>query len=125
MNIRNLRKRLDLINSEGPILALYETPTNELLLGAMLNNGGEVVYFGTNHENLFHFLLSEITLHELYNLNPDEMVYLSGKRKITSHLKLEFIDRLQCGNILYCDLPKGMGSPQSINWLLEHRGNKK
>lgn len=96
-DIRNLKKCGELINCEGQVLVLRKQ-REQLYLESLLKNGSGYVYFPVSKDNLLMYLDKKITLHELYETNPEPLVIFKVSREeAKSYLKQEFTGKLQRG----------------------------
>jgi len=65
----DLNKQLDLINSEGTILGLYHSTTNEIFLSSLMSDSDETIYFKVDDHEIRMYVNGYITLQELYNFS--------------------------------------------------------
>ncbi|WP_323027545.1 hypothetical protein [Gelidibacter japonicus] len=107
---RNLKKELDILNSEGTILGLYNDPKNNLFLGAFLKDGTGTVYFSVDIDSLKNYLQSKINLFDLYKTSDSFLIKHKFKKEVKTYLKEDFLDSLQCGTDFYKDIPESMKS---------------
>jgi len=108
INLKDIEKELDILNSEGTILCLYKDSLNNLYLKSFLKNGSGNVFFSVSINYLKDYLNSKITLRELYNNSKFFLVKFIFRNENKTYLKEEFIDSLQCGSDYYKDIPESM-----------------
>ena len=104
----NLKKHLDLINSEGTILGLYHSIDNEIFVSSLMNDSDETIYFKVDDHELRMYVNGYITLQELYNFsNNFFIVTKSGKVKKT-YLFEQYECSLKFGNLVYDEISRKM-----------------
>ena len=97
----NLKKQLDLINSEGTILGLYHSTNGEIFLSSLMDDTEETIYFKVDDHETKMYVNGYITLQELYNFsNNFFIVTKSGKVKKT-YLFKQYECSLKFGNLTY------------------------
>lgn len=109
-DINKLKKIDDILNSEGTILGLYQF-NNQLFLGSFLSDKTGMVYYSTTREILNHYLDSEITLGQVYLDSEDFIVYRKFRNDTVAYLKQDLVDKIQCGDKYYNELPDGLKNP--------------
>src|SRR5215471_12470981 len=97
IDIRNLQKIGDILNSEGSILGLYKR-AEAFFLGSFLADGTGTVYYSTTREKLQQYFHSQVTLQQLYQESDDYFVTKRIRREDSLFLKADFLNRLQCGD---------------------------
>lgn len=104
----NLKKQLDLINSEGTILGLYHSIDNEIFVSSLMNDSDETIYFKVDDHEIRMYVNGYITLQELYNFsNNFFIVTKSGKVKKT-YLFEQYECSLKFGNLCYDEISREM-----------------
>jgi len=109
---RNLKKELDILNSEGTILGLYSDPKNNLFLGSFLKDGTGTVFYSVDLDLLKSFSQSEMILSDLYIKSKSFLIKHKFRKEVKTYLKEDFLDSLQCGADFYKDIPESMKSEE-------------
>jgi len=107
-----MKKVLEILNSEGPILALFEKQQGEYVLGSFLEDGSGTLYYGITIEMLRRYIKSEVTLNDIFDLSEDFIVELKGRKQKALFIKEDFKGRLQRGSSYYKDIGDGMKSKE-------------
>ena len=103
IDINKLKKKCEILNSEGTILALYKCD-DHLYLSSYLKDKSGYIYFKTSAASLRSYINSESTLNLLYSESDDFLVIKSFRKESDIYLKSDFIEALQFGEILYSNI---------------------
>ena len=112
---RNLKKELDIINSEGCILGLYYDKKNNPHFGSFLKDGTGTVFYSVTELQIKDYLKSKLTLIELFANSQTFLIKHKFRNEIKTYLKEDFSDMLQCGSDYYKDIPVSMKSGKIEN----------
>lgn len=112
IELKELQKKSDILNSEGSILGLFTDSKNNLYLGSFLKDGSGIIYYSVKSNILKDYLQSKLTLSELYNMSQSFLVKHKFREKVKTYLKEDFIDLLQYGANFYKDLSDSMKSKE-------------
>lgn len=110
IDLKTLNRELDIINSEGPILALYESPNKTPYLKSRLTNGEGYIYFIVDEDLLNKYANSEITLDSLYESSPNSKVIFQNSNSAKEFSKSDYLGKLVLGGAVLSNLTEGMVS---------------
>lgn len=110
IKINSLKRELDIINSEGPILSLLTSNDNTAFLKSRLHDGSGYVCFAVNESSLKSYALSEVTLDELYQSSPDSNVVIENSDSTSEVPKITYVGNLTYGDALVNQLSEGLVS---------------
>ena len=108
VEINQLKKVDDILNSEGTILGLYEQKTGNLFLSSYLKDGSGEIYYSTDKETLKKYFNSEMTLKQVYLESSDSLVTRKFRKETETFIKQELTDLIQCGDNLFSEISKSM-----------------
>lgn len=117
ININELKKKGELLNSEGPILTIYHNK-KDYYLGSHVSDGTGTIYYHVGIDNLKKYLQSNITLKELYLLSENVLVVNKFRNIETIHTKEDFVDRVQCGESYFNKFGDDMANISLANQIL-------
>ena len=107
---RNLKNKIEILNFEGVVLAVYtHKETGRLFLANHTDNLG-IVYFEVNNEDIVEYINSKITINEIYSKYNKPLVY-TKKRGIKIYHTLSVKPSFTFGEKLYrqiCDSGKNI-----------------
>ena len=109
---RNLKKELDILNSEGCILGLYYDKKNNPHFGSILKEGSGTIFYSVSEIQIMDYLKSKLTLVELFANSKSFLIKHKFRNEIKTYLKEDFLDMIQCGKDLYKDIPNSMKSKE-------------
>jgi hypothetical protein len=109
IEVNKLNKKGELLNSEGPILTVYENK-NDYYLASHVSDGSGTIFYSVELDNLKKYLRSEITLKELYLLSADVLILNKFRDVETVHTKEDFVNRIQCGAKLFREFSDDMAN---------------
>ncbi|MES2811391.1 MAG: hypothetical protein V4670_02870 [Bacteroidota bacterium] len=106
-----MKKIYTIIECEGRILTLDFKSINNMKLTSFLNNGTGKVTYETHINDIMMYFKSKITLQELVeNSSSEKFGFFEFESKTTTLVnKKTVINNINCGELLFCDLPSGMG----------------
>jgi len=110
INLSELIKEADILNSEGCILGLYKTKERNYYLSSFLSDGTGNVFYSVNLKQLKGYLNSKFTLADLYIKSTSILVKKKNRELEQTFFKNDFIDKIQTGNKRYNTLPSSMKS---------------
>ena len=108
IEINQLKKVDDILNSEGTILGLYEHKSGNLFLSSYLKDGSGEIYYSTDKETLKKYFNSEMTIKQVYLESEDFLVSRKFRRETETFLKEDLTELLQCGDNLFSEITNSM-----------------
>lgn len=108
IEINDLKKITDLINSEGTILGLLKDKKSKLFLCSFLKNSEGTVYYSTTKKMLNDYLLGKLKTKELFLKSNSFLVTVKNKNSSKVYIKESIAAEIQCSEIYYTELPKSM-----------------
>lgn len=108
IEINQLKKIIDLINSEGTILGLLKDKKSKLYLCSFLINGEGTVYYSTTKKTLNDYLLGKLKTKELFLKSNSFLVTIKNKNNSKVYIKENIGAKIQCSEKYYTELPKSM-----------------
>ena len=109
-NVNTTDKKLDILNSEGAILALYSKKEEPFILEALLSQNRGRVLFSIGQNALKDYANSRVTLNELFMQSEDVLVILVDKKENKLTFKENVQGKLIFGNQFYREIATGMKS---------------
>ena len=114
IEIDQLLKVGDILNSEGTILGLFKKKSGNLFLSSYLKDGSGEIFYSTDKETLKKYFNSFIKLKEVYLKSNDFIVTRKFRNETTSFIKLDFVNMIQCGDSLFSENPKTMRNDKLV-----------
>ena len=108
VEINQLNKVGDILNSEGTILGLYEQESGNLFLSSYLKGGTGEVYYSTDKETLKKYFNSEMKLKQVYLESSDSLVTRKFRKETETFIKEDLTDLIQCGDNLFSEISNSM-----------------
>lgn len=105
--IKNLKKVVDVLNSEGTILGLYKL-NDEWYLASHLQGVDGNVYYTVQRDRFYDYLNGELTLRELYLESEDLIVTMKRREGNVSCPKEDLAGNINCGDSYYPTLSSGL-----------------
>lgn len=119
IEIDKLYKVGDILNSEGMILGLFKSNSEDVYLCSHLSDGSGNIYYSIKKEFLIKYFNSEITLSEVY-LNSDDFIVKKKMRNVTTqYLKQDLVELIQLGNKFYEEISDGMKDENIIKDIIK------
>jgi hypothetical protein len=119
VEINQLKKVDDILNSEGTILGLYKQKNGNLFLSSYLKDGSGDVFYSTDKEILKKYFNAEMTLKQVYLESDDFLVSRKFRSETATFLKDDFNDRIQCGDSLFSELSRDMRNDKLASEFLD------
>lgn len=116
IEIDQLIKIGDIINSEGMILGLFKKNSGEIILCSHLNDASGEIYYSSKKSNLKKYFNSEFNLQQVYLESDDFIITLKFRKEIKSFLKEDMVERLTFGKKFYFQIPESMKNASIENW---------
>ena len=114
IEINQLLKFGDILNSEGTILGLYKKKSGDLFLSSYLKDGSGEIFYATDRETLKKYFDCVIKLKEVYLNSNDFIVTRKFRNETTSFIKLDFVNMIQCGDNLFLENSKSMRNDKLV-----------
>lgn len=111
----NLKKKLDLINSEGTILGLYLSKNNEYFLGSSITDSNETIYFKVSDHELRMYVNGHITLHELYGFSDNFFIVTKSGSVEKTYIFDQYKCSLTFGSLCYDEIQKDMKPTRGLD----------
>jgi hypothetical protein len=108
IEINQLTKVGDILNSEGMILGLYKSQGGDMFLASRLTDGNGDVYYTTKKDVLIKYFNSEINLREVYISSDDFFVSKKLREETRQYLKNDLVEFIQMGEKFYNTIAIGM-----------------
>jgi hypothetical protein len=108
IEINQLQKVGDILNSEGTILGLFIQKSGNLFLSSYLKDGSGEIYYSTNKEILKKYFNSEMKLKQVYLNSNDLIVTRKFRNETTYYIKQDFACMIQCGDNLFSEISNSM-----------------
>lgn len=108
INIKNLTKVGDILNSEGMILGLFKNDSGDMFLSSHLTDGSGDVYYTSKKDVLIKYLKSEINLREVYISSDDFFVLKKLREETKQYLKNDLVEFIQMVDKFYNTITVGM-----------------
>jgi hypothetical protein len=108
IEINQLQKVGDILNSEGTILGLFKQKSGNLFLSSYLKDGSGEIYYSTDKETLKKYFNSVIKLKQVYLDSNDFVVTRKFRNETTSFIKQDLADMIQCGDNLFSEISNSM-----------------
>lgn len=108
IEINQLQKVGDILNSEGTILGLFKQKSGNLCLSSYLKDGSGEIYYSTDKETLKKYFNSEISLKQVYIESEDFLVSRKFRKETETFIKEDLTDLLQCGDNLFSEISNSM-----------------
>lgn len=108
----NLKRTIDILNSEGCILGLNTDNNGNLYLSSYLKDGSGYVFYSTTESQLKQFLQSKTTIEQIYSASADFSIKYKSRSEVVTSLKEDYQSKLMLGLKYYHDLPNSMKSTE-------------
>ena len=108
VEINQLKKVDDILNSEGTILRLYAQESGNLFLSSYLKDGSGEIYYSTDKETLKKYFNSEMTLKQVYLESSDSLVTRKFRKETETFIKEDLTDLILCGDSLFSEISSDM-----------------
>ena len=115
---RNLKKKDVLLQSEGPLLSVYENPVGELYFSAYLSKSGGYVFFPVTDVQFRGYLNSELTIKDIYNSIDSLLIKRQFRKEVETFIKDGLEAEINFRNDLLKDLTDGMKNLKAIEKYL-------
>lgn len=107
-NLKALKKKIDLINSEGSILSVHLDPKGNLIIKALISFSYEEVYFKVNLQDLKMYVSSFINLNDLYESRDSFFLITKKEHDIKTYISKNFECELFYGNLFYDEISESL-----------------
>jgi len=118
IEINQLIKVGDIINSEGMILGLFNNKSGEPFLCSYLKDGSGEIYYSSKKEILKKYFNSEINLHQVYLESDDFIITRKFRKEITTFLKQDLVEMIKFGDKYYLEISESMRNDSIAKNLL-------
>lgn len=108
VEINQLQKVGDILNSEGTILGLFKQQTGDLFLSSYLKDGSGEIYYSTDKETLKKYFNSDISLKQVYLDSNDIIVKRKFRSEAKSFIKQDLADMIQCGDNFFSEITNSL-----------------
>lgn len=108
VEINQLKKVDDILNSEGTILGLYQHKSGNLFLSSYLKDRSGEIYYSTDKETLKKYFNSEMKLKQVYLESSDFLVTRKLGKETETFIKEDLTDLILCGDSLFSEISKDM-----------------
>ena len=105
------QKKIDLINSEEPILCILLDPKDNILIMGLIEKTLEEVYFNVNIGDVKMYVSSYITLNDLFHSRDCYFLKTKNAGEIKTYLSKDYECKLSFGNHFYDEI-SGSLKPQ-------------
>lgn len=112
INLQRLKKKIDLINSEGPILSILLDPKGNIVIMGLINKTLEEVYFYVNVGDLNMYVSSYIKLNDLFHSRESFFIKTKRADEIKTYLSKDYQCELSFGDKHYDEISESL-KPQS------------
>ena len=112
INPRRLKKKIDLINSEGAILSILLDPKDNVIIMGLIEKTLEEVYFNVNTGDVNMYVSSYITLNDLFHSRVSFFVKTKKAGEIKTYLSKDYECELSFGNLYYDEISESL-KPQN------------
>lgn len=111
INPLRLKKKIDLINSEGAILSILLDPKDNIIIMGLIEKTLEEVYFNVNIGDVKMYVSSYITLNDLFHSRDCYFLKTKNAGEIKTYLSKDYECELSFGNHFYDEI-SGSLKPQ-------------
>jgi hypothetical protein len=108
IELNDLKRKIDLINSEGPLLSLFFDSKKNLILEGKSSETKESIFFKANIQDIKMYINSFISLNDLFNSRTCFVLKEKNENKVKSYLSKEYSCSLLFGNLFYDEIEKSM-----------------
>jgi len=112
INLRRLKKKIDLINSEGTILSILLDPKDNIVIMGLIENTLEEVYFNVNIGDIKMYVSSYITLNDLFHSRDCYFLKTKNAGEIKTYFSEDYKCELSFGNHFYDNISESL-KPQN------------
>lgn len=115
-----MKKLVDIINSEGTILGLYQSSSSskEFYFGSILKDGSGRIFYRVTKKMIKDYHESNITLISVLDKSPDLVVENRFREKSLSYLKDDVKHLIQSGGKFYEEINENMKSKEFSDWIV-------
>lgn len=106
--MKNLKKILDLINSEGTILGLHISQNKKYFIGSKSKDSLETIYFNVTDHELKMYVNGHITLHELYGFSDNYFIVTKTGDEEKTYIFDQYSCNLTFGDLCYDQINNDM-----------------
>ena len=119
IEINQLTKVGDILNSEGMILGLFKNNSGDMFLSSHLSDGSGDVYYTTKKDVLIKYFNSEINLREVYISSDDFFVSKKLREETKQNLKNDLVEFIQMGDKFYEEISDGMKDKNIVKDIIK------
>ena len=112
INPRRLKKKIDLINSEGAILSVLMDPKDNLIIMGLIEKTLEEVYFNVNIGDVNMYVSSYIKLNDLFESRGRFILKTKKAGKIKTYFSEDYKCELSFGIFFYDEISESL-KPQN------------
>ena len=115
INPRRLKKKIDLINSEGAILSILLNPKNNIIIMGLIEKTLEEVYFNVNIGDVKMYVSSFITLNDLFHSRDCFFIKTKNDGEIKTYLSKDYECELSFGNNFYDEISESLKPKKGLD----------
>ena len=112
INLQRLKKKIDLINSEGAILSILLDPKDNIVIMGLIKKTLEEVYFNVTVGDVNMYVSSYIKLNDLFHSRVNFLIKTKSAGEIKTFFSKDYKCELSFGDNYYDEISESL-KPQN------------
>ena len=112
INLQRLKKKIDLINSEGAILSILLDPKDNIVIMGLTKKTLEEVYFNVNVGDVNMYVSSYIKLNDLFHSRVNFLIKTKRAGELKTFFSKDYKCELSFGDNYYDEISESL-KPQN------------